>query len=230
MHYPKTRTILFVSFGFILAACAGTPSTTPSPLRVQYTFATQPWLSDLEKCAGEMIILPELTSLGFQDLASADMAIRIGGDPVPGASSYLVGTEDIIIILNAKNPIPELTTLKVTGIFTGKIQDWQELGGSAAPVQAWVFPPGEDLQRLFVDTALSGLQVTSQAHLATTPGGMIAAISEDVNAVGILTTRWLNDQVKSVYKIGEYPILAFLLEDPREEMEDIITCFQSQDW
>ncbi len=67
----------------VLAACSNSPTTPASPLRIQYTLSAQPWLADVEACAGERTVLPELSASDFQDLSRADMAIRIGEDSLP---------------------------------------------------------------------------------------------------------------------------------------------------
>ena len=210
----------------LLAACSNSPATPDSPLRIQYTLAAQPWLADVEACAGERTVLPELSASDFHDLSRLDMAIRIGEDTLPDTSAYQVGSDEIVVILNPENILLELTAQKVSGLFSGVILDWQEIGGLSAAVQVWVFPPGEDVQRLFVGSTLSGLPVTSLARLATSPEAMITAISEDVNAVGILTRRWVTDGVKAVYSSGEYPVLVFLSEDPGTGMEAVVACMQ----
>ncbi len=137
-----------------------------------------------------------------------------------------MGSDEIVVILNLENNLSKLTAQEVSGLFSGAIQDWQEIGGSPAAVQAWVFPPGDDIQRLFVGSTLSGLPVTSMANLATSPEEMITAISEDVNAVGLLTRRWVSDGVKAVYSAGEFPVLVFLPEEPGAGMEDVVACLQ----
>jgi hypothetical protein len=210
----------------LLAACSNSPVTPASPLRILYTLAAQPWLADVEACAGERTVLPELSASDFQDLDRFDMAIRIGEDSLLDSSAYQVGSDEIVVILNPENTLSELTAQEVSDLFSGAILDWQEIGGSPAAVQVWVFPPGDDVQRLFVGSTLSGLPVTSLASLATSPEAMITAISEDVNAVGLLALRWMTDGVKAVYSSGEFPVLVFLSDEPGAGMEGVVACMQ----
>lgn len=226
MQRLEAKAYLSLLLVIVLAACSNSTATPDSPLLIQYTHAAQPWLADMETCAGERAILPELSAPDFQDLSHADMAIRIGEEVLSDSIAYQVGSDEIVVILNPQNNLSGLTIREVSGLFSGEIQDWQEIGGSPAVVQVWVFPPGEDLQSLFVGTSLAGLSVTSLARLATSPEAMITAVSEDVNAVGILTLRWMTAGVKSVYSAGEFPVLVFLPEEPGAGMEDVVACMQ----
>lgn len=43
---------------------------------------------------------------------------------------YTVMEEETVIIINQQNPVKSLTKEQVKGIFTGKIQNWKEVGGN----------------------------------------------------------------------------------------------------
>lgn len=229
MRRLKERSCFAILFTALLSACSNTATTPAAPLRIQYTLAAQPWLVEVEACAGERTVLPELSAPGFQDLSHVDMAIRIGEESLPASSAYQVGNDEIVVILNPENSLAELTVQEVSDLFSGEIQDWQELGGSTAAVQAWVFSSGDEVQSLFEGTTLSGLPVTSKARLATSPEAMFTAISEDVNAVGILSRRWMTDGIKAVFTAGEFPVLVLLPDEPGTGMEEIVACMQNQD-
>ncbi len=216
----------FLFFVFLLAACASpTPTPQAEPIRVQYTFAAQPWLADVYDCAGENIVSAELRAADYLDLSSTDLVLRIGDANIT-SPAYQIGTEEILVIVNPQNPANSLTADEVLGLFTGSIQDWQEVNGADATVQVWVFAAGEDVQQIFEQTALGGAPVTSLARLAPGPEEMAQAIADDVNAIGILTRHWKADNVAAAFTVATFPVLALVPGDPPAFSLDIIACLQ----
>jgi phosphate transport system substrate-binding protein len=53
-----------------------------------------------------------------------------GSDPV----EYVVARDAIAIIVNLNNPVDNLTLQQISDIYSGKINNWQELGGEDRPI------------------------------------------------------------------------------------------------
>jgi PBP superfamily domain len=222
----KPFLLLTFPFLLILAACTSSAPTAQAPvLRVQYTFAAQPWLADLSNCAGEIVVNTELRAADYIDLSSADLALRLGDTGVT-TPAYQIGADDILVVVNRQNPINRLTAEEVLGLFTGSIQTWKSINGSDSPVQVWVFAAGEDVQQIFEQAALGGAPVASTARLATDPDEMAQAVTEDVNAVGILTRHWKAGNVSDVYTVATVPVLAIFPAEPQGAMADLAACLQ----
>jgi phosphate transport system substrate-binding protein len=47
---------------------------------------------------------------------------------------YTVAVDAIAVIVNKQNPVSQLTLAQLADIFTGRIANWQELGGDDAPI------------------------------------------------------------------------------------------------
>ena len=134
---PCTNTLLrfiqhinrFLLFAFLVSSVAcspATPTATPETFRVQYSFATQPWLEKLSGCADGDILATELRPVGFQDPQSTDLVMRIGQPEIITTPAFQFGTEDLIVIVNRQNPINRLSADQVRGLFSGRIVNWKE--------------------------------------------------------------------------------------------------------
>jgi hypothetical protein len=223
------RTFAFLILaGFLLPSCnSATPTTaTKGPITVQFTAAAAPWLAGLYNCGGTNVISTEQRAADFLDPQSVDMAIRIGQPAKPATHAYQIGNEELLVIINSQNPIRALSVEQVRGLFTGRIMNWQEVKGSNATVQVWIFSSGEDIQQIFEQTSLGGTPATSTARLAAGPEEMVQAIASEVNAVGILTRRWKTDDVPSVYTIARVPVLALTPGEPQGVVQEILACLQ----
>lgn len=217
-------------FGLLIlsstASCTPVLPTAPATvLQVQYSFSTQPWLSELYECGGNFQINAEQRALVFMDLTQADLTMRIG-EISDDQQAYQIGTEEILVVVNTENPVTALTASEVVGLFTGSIRFWKEIGGDDAPVQVWVYPPGEDIQQLFTQSALGGLPTSTQARLASGANDMLGAIADDPFALGIMTRRTLTSDVAEVYSAASVPVLVILREEPPEPVADLLACLQ----
>jgi hypothetical protein len=229
--FPFTKSFLrFALYVFILlpASCTpAIPAATHEPIHIQYSFAAQPWLGKVSDCADGNIVTAELRAADFQDFQSADMVIRIEQPDNLTSNAYQIGTDDLLIIVNPQNPIKKLTFDQVRGLFTGWIQNWKGVKGSEAPVQAWVFPAGEDVQQIFEQTVLDGSPVTSAARLANSPDEMSQAVEKDINAIGIITRHWNTENVSDVITVANsLPVLAITLSKPQGTLAHILACMQ----
>ena len=214
---------------FLLAACAGnapTAAATPQIIHVQYTFAAQPWLAEVYDCAGVNTVIAELRAANYFDLDQIDVTIRIGEPVFMTAPAYQIGSEEIVIVVNPQNQIGNLPAENVRSIFSGRITRWDELGGKEAPVQVWVFASGEDLQQVFDAQVMGGIPVTSHARLAASPQEMINAIAADDNAIGILTRRWMESNLREVFASASVPVLAITSSEPQGAVQDILAYLQ----
>jgi hypothetical protein len=217
-------------YGFLLLVTACAPAAPPDtivPIHVQYSFATQPWLPNVYRCANENIVIAELRAVEFQDLQKISMVIRIGQPGSPTKPAFKIGTDDLLVIANRQNPSNTLTADQVRGLFTGQIQTWKSINGSDTPVQVWVFSAGEDLQQIFEQSVLDGSPIISVARLATSPNEMSQAVSNNVGAIGILNRRWKTGNTLNVFTaVSNLPVLAITQSEPQGNLAQIIACLQ----
>jgi phosphate transport system substrate-binding protein len=219
--------IVFLILASILVACGpAEPAVLVSPITVLYTEATVPWLPGLYICAGDRTVNAVQRALNLIDLQSGELAMEIGASPVENSTAYQIGSEDIVVILNPRNPVKSLTAGQIRGLFTGLITSWEAVGGSKSPVDVWVFSPGEDIQQLFMTTFLADSAVTSNARLATSMEEMRQEIAGNVNSVGILTKRWATDDLSTAYSITGLPVLVLSQGEPQDAIQGLISCLQ----
>jgi hypothetical protein len=221
------------SFAFIILACfllsscnSATATPTVEKFTVQYTAASVPWLAGLYSCASTKVIEADQRAADLIDVQSADMAIRIGQPDKLTFPAYQIGNDDLLVITNPQNPVGKLSSEQVRGLFSGQIQNWQEVNGTDGQVQVWAFSSGEDVEQLFEQITLEGSPITSIARLATGPDEMSQAIANDKNAIGILTRHWKAGNVAEVFTVASLPVLALTPEKPKEEIKELIACLQ----
>lgn len=88
------------------------------------------------------------TSQSFRNLAAGLCDILIVAEPTPGTLEELmelgvhidiapIAMDALVFIVNASNPVSDLTTEQVKGIYTGEITNWQQVGGDDTEITAF---------------------------------------------------------------------------------------------
>ncbi|MDX2018987.1 MAG: phosphate ABC transporter substrate-binding protein [Deltaproteobacteria bacterium] len=83
-------------------------------------------------------------------VASAGMVSRRLGAGEADLTAHLVARDGIGLIVHGENPVTSLTREQVVGIFTGRLTNWQAVGGRAAPITVVNKAEGRSTLELFV--------------------------------------------------------------------------------
>lgn len=67
-----------------------------------------------------------------------------------------VALDAFVVIANVKNPVGNITLDQLRGIYTGKIKDWQELGGSPGQIKAFRRERNSGSQELMEELVMKG--------------------------------------------------------------------------
>lgn len=70
-----------------------------------------------------------------------------------------VALDAFVFILNVANPVDNLTLDQIRGIYTGSITNWQDVGGSNSPINAYQRDPNSGSQELMEALVMKGLKM-----------------------------------------------------------------------
>jgi len=115
----------------------------------------------------------------------------------PGLVPYQIGIDGIAVIMNPSNPIEDLTTQQVIDIFTGKVQNWKDVGGADAAIFLETREAGSGTLDGFESMALNKAKVAETATPHTSNGLMKEAVAKNSNAIGFLSMGYLDGSVKA---------------------------------
>ncbi len=130
-----------------------------------------------------------------------------------------IGREAFVFFVNTKNPVDSLTIEEIQGIYSGKITNWQEVGGENEEIQAFQRPEDSGSQ-----TALEKLMVgipimeAPGEEIVTGMGGIIKETSDyrnHGNAIGLSYRFFSTEMVRN----GDIKLIA--IEDMQPSAESI---------
>ncbi|OPY56008.1 MAG: Phosphate-binding protein PstS 1 precursor [Pelotomaculum sp. PtaU1.Bin035] len=161
----------------------------------------------------EVVIAGGGSGVGINDVAAG--SVNIGNcsrnlkdtDPA-GLVAYTIGYDAVVVVVNPLNPVQDLTKDQVTGIFTGAITNWSEVGGYDAPIFVNRRADSSGTMDFFKEKFIpEGQAIVDTAKIHDSNGLMLDAVATDANAVGFLSMGYLNMAVKGINIDGAVPAL-----------------------
>lgn len=87
-----------------------------------------------------------------------------------------IAAETLVFFVNEDNPVNGLTLDEVRDIYSGKITNWKEVGGSDSPIQAYQRPKGGGSQAIMDKEVMKDLPMMEPANSDYVVGSMIGII------------------------------------------------------
>lgn len=127
-----------------------------------------------------------------------ESAIKNGVEPI----EYVVARDAIAVIVHPDNPINQLTLKEISDIYTGKIQNWNELGGEDRPIVRLSRETNSGTHVYFLEEVIrlgnSDDKTIFSANTLLLPSseGIIAEVRENPNAIGYDGLGYITEEVK----------------------------------
>ena len=213
-------------FSILLTACSPkTPSVDALPqlIFVYVAPAIEDQIPQIYDCAART---PSGLVLRTPNITEADIAIRLITPKNVETLVYQIGEIELIIVSNAKNPIPALNREQVLAIYEGKIRDWAEIGEEDSQIQFWVYGQDDEIQLLFNEKLLGGRKLSTLARQAQSQAEMRREIAKDENALGIISRAQADENLHILYSIEILPVFAISKENPTGDIFSVLSCLQ----
>ncbi len=97
---------------------------------------------------------------------------------------YAVALDGINIFVNADNPIEQLSFDELAAIFTGKIRNWKEVGGSDMGIVLYSRENSSGTYEIFRDEVLNNRDFAPSAQTLQGTSQIVSAVSKDVKGIG----------------------------------------------
>ena len=138
---------------------------------------------------------------GTLDIGLSSRALKEEETDVKGTTIALDG---ISIIVNANNPVSDLSLDDLAKIATGEITNWSELGGNDAPIVFLGREAGSGTRDGF-ESIVGVEDVCVYNEELTTTGAVIAKVQSNESAIGYASLSAVDDSVKTLTIEGVAP-------------------------
>ena len=204
------------------APTAAPVDTTAAPAKLSGTVSTDGSTS-MEKVIGAlgeafMEANPDVTftynptgsGTGIQAVAEGRCDIGLSSralkedEKASGLVETILSYDGIAIIVNPENPVNDLTLTQIADIYTGKITNWSEVGGSDAEIVLIGREAGSGTRSGFEEIVDVKDACLYRQELSST-GDVIATVAQNPGAIGYASLASVKDTVKAVQVEGVTP-------------------------
>jgi phosphate transport system substrate-binding protein len=156
---------------------------------------------------------------GTVDIANASRKMKVveketalsnGSDPV----EFVVARDAIAIIVNLENPVDNLTLQQISDIYSGKINNWQEVGGEDRPIVRLSRETNSGTHVYFLEEVIrlgekeNKTLFSQNTLLLPSSEGIGAEIRQNPNAIGYDGLGYVTEELKvigiAITSGGEY--------------------------
>lgn len=105
----------------------------------------------------------------------------------PGLTMTQLGKNRLIVIVHRDNPVVALTRTQIKDIFTGKIANWRELGGTDLPIAPVTSVLGNAIHTVIQRNVMDGEEYKTGIRETKIPGEAIPIVSREKNAIAVIS-------------------------------------------
>lgn len=179
------------------------------------------------------------TTQSFRNLMDGECELLLAGQPNAAVFDEMesrgfaydmeqLGTDALVFLVNENNPVENITTEQLRGIYTGQITNWKELGGEDAPIIPLQRNEGAGSQALMKKLVMGDtpLMEAPPEYIPSSMGDLMTAVKSydaSANAIGYSVYYYAHDMemaqglkllkvdgvepCKDTIRSGEYPHL-----------------------
>ncbi len=121
-----------------------------------------------------------------------------------GLTETVLAYDGIAIIVHPDNPVSDLTLQQIADIYTGKITNWKDVGGSDGEIVLVGREAGSGTRDGF-ESITDTKDACQYRQELTSTGDVITAVSQNPNAIGYASLAAVKDTVKALQVNGVTP-------------------------
>ncbi len=161
-------------------------------------------------------------------------ARKAGATQVPdGLQMHEITTSGVVPVVHPSNGVAALTHDQITGILTGKITRWSEVGGADAPISVVVPAEGSGTRGYIGKKILNGAAFTASAKVMRTSAAELNALRRDPNAFAVLGAGVARTAGTGVKPIDgpkfTRPLALVTIGGPNPEVAELLKFLRSDD-
>ena len=149
------------------------------------------------------------TTQSFRNLAMGECDLLLAGEPNAAVFTEMeeqgfayeietIAMDGLVFLVNENNPVDSLTTDQIRDIYTGKITNWSQVGGSDAEIIPFQRNEGAGSQALMKKLVMGDTPLAEppEEYMASSMGELMSVVKSydnSANAIGYSVYYYAND-------------------------------------
>lgn len=142
-------------------------------------------------------------SQGIIDIGTSSKALN--ENESVGLKQYLIGKDGVLVVVNSDNPLDGLNSSQIKDIYSGKITNWKDVGGSNAKINVITREDGSGTRSVFQKIVMGKDKIRADAVVLTSTESIAQSVKGDPNAIGYMSLTSYKGDIKALKVDGVYP-------------------------
>ncbi len=125
----------------------------------------------------------------------------------------LIAVDGIAVIVHRDNPVENMTVEQIRRVFTGRITDWQELGGPKGAIIPVTREEGSGTRASFEELIMGEESVSDACLVQDSNGAVREIIATTLQGIGYVSVGLVDEREKAIAIDGVRPDLANLITE-----------------
>lgn len=113
-------------------------------------------------------------------------------------TAIVIARDGLAVVVNPSNPVESLTTEQIQGLFSGRIENWKEVGGPDLEVWPITREEGSGTRESFVTLVMKDRNISDKALVQESNGTVRELVKGDRCAVGYMSLGLVAQEVKAL--------------------------------
>jgi len=144
---------------------------------------------------------------GLVDIGNSGRAPKEAEIEKYGLRMFKWAIDGVAVVVHPDNPVKAFTYAQLADVFSGKIKNWQELGGPDKGVNVYTRDESSGTREVFWKKGLNKGEITTKANFVVSNGAMKTAVSQDPYAIGYVSVGHIDESVAPAALEGVIPTL-----------------------
>jgi phosphate transport system substrate-binding protein len=140
---------------------------------------------------------------GTTDIAQSSRKMKIDEklkiqETGKAVKEVVIAYDALSVIVNPSNPVSKLTREQLEGIFTGKINNWKQVGGPDMKIIVYSRETSSGTYEFFKEVVLKKKNFAPNALLMAATGAIVQSVSQTKGAIGYVGLAYVEKEVKAL--------------------------------
>jgi phosphate transport system substrate-binding protein len=154
---------------------------------------------------GISALISKSVDIGNSSRAIKDKEIATAKQKGVNPVGNIIAQDGIVIAVNSKNPLTEISIKTLKDIFTGKITNWKTIGGADQPIVVISRDVASGTFEVFKEKVLGGANPKDDALMLASNQAVATTVHDTPGAIGYVGMGFMSDNIKALKVEGVMP-------------------------
>ena len=139
---------------------------------------------------------------GITDIGTCSRSLN--ADEERGFNAIVIARDGLAVVVHPGNPVSDLKREQIRDLFSGRIRNWNEVGGRDGPIWLITREEGSGTREAFMKLVMGGQRICRRALVQESNGAVKELVRSDPAAIGYMSLGLVHGELKAL-SVGGVP-------------------------